>query len=181
MRSNSSDPNIGNLRRSMRSGSVSRIDENSANNIGGNIGSSGIIAKKETTRMQIEKLEQARLDRRKKAEKVRLLRLKEEKRNIANGNPGDIDFQRLIKEFRHNKMGLEQPHIENTHKICVALRKRPVSAKEIQKKDHDSVSIFNPQVTVHNCKLKVDGITKYLDSTDFQFDLTFNESNTTEE
>jgi kinesin family protein 2/24 len=37
----------------------------------------------------------------------------------------------------------------------------------------------NPMVTVHECRYKVDGITKYIDNQDFQFDNTFadNESN----
>lgn len=33
---------------------------------------------------------------------------------------------------------------------------------------------------VHDCKLRVDGITKYLDNTDFAFDHAFDESETTE-
>ncbi|CAM9237843.1 unnamed protein product, partial [Sphacelaria rigidula] len=37
----------------------------------------------------------------------------------------------------------------------------------------DAVSCFNPEVTVHDCKLKVDGISKYLDSVGFRFDHTF--------
>ena len=32
------------------------------------------------------------------------------------------------------------------------------------------VSVVNPRVIVHACKLKVDGITKYLDNQAFQFD-----------
>ncbi|CAN0038863.1 unnamed protein product, partial [Phaeothamnion confervicola] len=35
-----------------------------------------------------------------------------------------------------------------------------------------------PQVTVHDCKLRVDGITKYLDSTAFRFDYAFGEDAT---
>lgn len=33
---------------------------------------------------------------------------------------------------------------------------------------------------VHDCKLRVDGITKYLDNTDFAFDHAFDETETTE-
>jgi kinesin family member 2/24 len=36
-------------------------------------------------------------------------------------------------------------------------------------------------VLVHDCKLRVDGITKYLDNTDFAFDHTFAEDDTTDE
>jgi kinesin family member 2/24 len=136
---------------------------------------------KDSTLAQIQKMEKARQDRRLKTERARVLRAAEEKRNIANGNPGDIDFQRLIVDFRAAKDGSSQPHCAGDVKICVALRKRPVSIKEVQRKDHDSVSVFNPKVTVHNCKLKVDGITKYLDSSDFQFDHSFGDEDTTED
>lgn len=43
------------------------------------------------------------------------------------------------------------------------------------RKDHDAVSCFNPEVTVHDCKLRVDGISKYLDSVGFRFDHAFGE------
>ncbi|KAG5175498.1 P-loop containing nucleoside triphosphate hydrolase protein [Tribonema minus] len=124
-------------------------------------------------------MERARADRRQKTELARVLRAEEEKRNIANGNPGDIDFQRLIAEFRAARAGSDQPHAAGDLKICVALRKRPISAKEVARKDHDSVTVFNPKVTVHNCKTRVDGITKYLDSSDFQFDHAFGDVDTT--
>jgi kinesin family protein 2/24 len=138
--------------------------------------------RRSSTLASIQKLEQARAERRQKAERARVLRAVEEKRNIANGNPGDIDFQRLIELLREERSGTEQQHcIPGELKICIAVRKRPTSEKERKRKDHDSVSIFNPQVAVHNCKLKVDGITKYLDNTDFQFDHTFGEEDTTED
>lgn len=54
-------------------------------------------------------------------------------------------------------------------KICIAVRKRPISAKEVKRHDHDSVSCSNPIVTVHDCKLRVDGISKYLDNVAFEF------------
>lgn len=43
------------------------------------------------------------------------------------------------------------------------------------RKEHDAVSCFNPEVTVHDCKLRVDGISKYLDSVGFRFDHAFGE------
>ncbi len=66
-------------------------------------------------------------------------------------------------------------------KICICVRKRPISDKERNKNDHDSVTCLNPEVWIHSAKLRVDGITKYLDHTSFQFDYTFNEDNTTED
>ena len=40
----------------------------------------------------------------------------------------------------------------------------------------DCVSTSNPKVVVHETKIKVDGITKYIQDTDFAFDNTFNEN-----
>lgn len=37
----------------------------------------------------------------------------------------------------------------------------------------DSVSAANPLIRVHECKYKVDGITKYVENHDFTFDNTF--------
>lgn len=48
------------------------------------------------------------------------------------------------------------------------------------KKDHDSLSCFNPDITVHDCKLRVDGINKYLDNLSFRFDHVFSEQESTE-
>ena len=38
------------------------------------------------------------------------------------------------------------------------------------------VSSANPNIIVHEPKIKVDGITKYIQDTNFQFDNTFNEN-----
>ena len=37
----------------------------------------------------------------------------------------------------------------------------------------DTVSCSNPIITVHECKYKVDGITKFIDNSEFAFDNTF--------
>lgn len=42
------------------------------------------------------------------------------------------------------------------------------------------MSCFNPEVTVHDCKLRVDGISKYLDSSSFRFDYAFGEEVSTD-
>jgi kinesin family protein 2/24 len=59
------------------------------------------------------------------------------------------------------------------------VRKRPISDKERANKDHDSVTCLNPVVWVHNCKFKVDGISKYLDHSSFCFDYGFDDGCTT--
>lgn len=110
--------------------------------------------------------------------------------NIAKGNPGDVDFIGMVERWRQQE---RKEHRVRTSKnaaavsafqksnICIAVRKRPMSEKERVKMDHDSVSVFSPQVTVHSAKYRVDGITKYLTHNSFQLDHAFDESSTTEE
>ena len=60
--------------------------------------------------------------------------------------------------------------------ICINVRKRPLFDKEYQNGEVDAVSTSNPKVVVHEPKVKVDGITKYVNDTHFAFDNTFNEN-----
>jgi kinesin family protein 2/24 len=66
-------------------------------------------------------------------------------------------------------------------KICVLVRKRPLSKKELGSGEIDCVSASNPKIYVHECKIKVDGITKYLEDHEFLFDNSFNDKETTED
>lgn len=66
-------------------------------------------------------------------------------------------------------------------KICVCVRKRPLFDKEYNAGEIDCVSTANPKVIVHECKHKVDGITKYIDSHEFKFDNTYSETETAED
>lgn len=45
----------------------------------------------------------------------------------------------------------------------------------------DCVSVSNPLITVHECKFKVDGITKFVDNSEFLFDNAFSHSESNEE
>lgn len=45
----------------------------------------------------------------------------------------------------------------------------------------DCVSVVNPRMYIHECKIQIDGITKYLEDHEFYFDNSFGENNTTEE
>ena len=38
------------------------------------------------------------------------------------------------------------------------------------------MSVKNPKVVVHECKFKVDGITKYIEDTEFKFDNSYSET-----
>jgi kinesin family protein 2/24 len=66
-------------------------------------------------------------------------------------------------------------------KLNVCVRKRPLFPKEIEKGEIDCISVANPNVSVHECKKKVDGITKYVDNHDFTFDNAFYEKEDTED
>lgn len=79
-------------------------------------------------------------------EEAKLQRNLEEQRNKELGTPGDIDFQRMIRVYRENAPP-EQNHLPpGEMKICIAVRKRPISAKEIKKNDYDSITCSNPVV-----------------------------------
>lgn len=45
----------------------------------------------------------------------------------------------------------------------------------------DSVSTFNPKIVIHECKIKIDGITKYIDDSEFIFDNAFCDDTNTDE
>lgn len=58
-------------------------------------------------------------------------------------------------------------------KINVCIKKRPIFSNELSNGEIDVVSVSNPKVIVHDCKYKVDGITKFIDNQSFDFDNTF--------
>jgi len=95
----------------------------------------------------------------------------------------DKDYQKMI---RNKKADLEDyepdPHVEvGNSKIFVVVRKRPLSRKEQLNGEIDNITCLNPKVIVHECKIKVDGITKYLEDHQFYFDNTFSENESTQE
>ena len=59
--------------------------------------------------------------------------------------------------------------------ICVCVRKRPLFEKETLAGEIDATTCSNPKIIVHEPKLKVDGITKYINSVSFNFDNTYSE------
>ena len=110
-----------------------------------------------------------------------------ESRKINNhesiGRLMDKDYERMIRMKRADIYSSEpEPHtsIDNS-KIFVIVRKRPLSKKEINNGEIDCISCLNPKVVVHECKIKIDGITKYLEDHEFYFDNTFSENENTEE
>ncbi len=95
----------------------------------------------------------------------------------------DKDYEKMIRIKRGDIYSSEpDPHtsIDNS-KIFVIVRKRPLSKKEISNGEIDCISCLNPKVVVHECKIKIDGITKYLEDHEFYYDNAFNENESTEE
>ena len=95
----------------------------------------------------------------------------------------DKDYEKMIRFKRGDIYSSEpNPHtsIDNS-KIFVIVRKRPLSKKEISNGEIDCISCLNPKVVVHECKIKIDGITKYLEDHEFYYDNAFNENESTEE
>ena len=138
--------------------------------------------KKNSTLAEIQRLQKERDERRRAMEQFKTDRAAEDQRNRDNGNPGDVDFQRMIRAFRTAEAPESEQHYPpGDMKICICVRKRPISTKEVKRNDHDSVTCSNPVVVVHDCKLKVDGISKYLDNTCFEVDHSFHEDDTTED
>jgi kinesin family protein 2/24 len=45
-------------------------------------------------------------------------------------------------------------------KISVCFKKRPIFHQELADGEIDVISVSNPKIIVHDCKYKVDGVTK---------------------
>ena len=93
----------------------------------------------------------------------------------------DDDFNFLIQK---KKMQIEyqqpKPHkTSENSKIFVCVRKRPIFQKELMDGEIDCVSAINPKVYIYDCKIKIDGYTKYIDVNEFNFDNSFNENDDT--
>jgi kinesin family protein 2/24 len=131
------------------------------------------------------------------AEEMEILRQRREERKnreekranpqfIPNNEVGktmDADYEKMIRkkktEIYQNKPALHTT--SDKSKISVIVRKRPLSKKEMQNGEIDCVSVLNPKIIVHECKIKIDGITKYLEDHEFYFDNTFGEDSMTED
>jgi kinesin family protein 2/24 len=87
----------------------------------------------------------------------------------------------MIEMFR-DTLPIPKPFIvANINKINVCIRKRPIFEKELAYGEIDSVTCVNPKSIIHETRLKVDGITKFLQNTDFTFDCAYGEHDSSEE
>ena len=64
--------------------------------------------------------------------------------------------------------------------LSVCVRKRPLNAKEQRGQLLDCVTVCNPLIKVLTPKLRVDGITRFIEELAFAFDNTFGEDETTD-
>ena len=88
----------------------------------------------------------------------------------------DAEFDMLIEKHK-SKVGNAAKHVSSSSmNLCICVRKRPLFDKEYNAGEIDCVTAANPKVVVHECKFKVDGITKFIEDTEFKFDNTFHES-----
>jgi len=124
---------------------------------------------------EVERLKENREKRR-----ANLAQIKEDKealRNIDPGNP-NWEFLQMILDYKDQLEfnPLEDGDPISDNKITVAVRKRPMSNKEVKKKEVDVITVpVKDQVIVHEPKTKVD-LTKFLDSQPFRFDVAFDET-----
>ena len=130
---------------------------------------------------EMQQMKQRREDRKKRIEEE-----KQHKKDLIN-DPNyipkhDYDFDFLIQQ-KKSEIENESPFPHDTSegtKIYVCVRKRPIFEKEIQNGEIDCISAINPKVCIYDCRLKIDGYTKYIDINDFYFDNVFNENENTD-
>lgn len=101
--------------------------------------------------------------------------------NLQQGITSDAEFELMIQKNRFTEHMFGKHTASDKLSICVNIRKRPVFEKERISGEIDAVSVANPYIKVHEPKFKVDGISKYVEDTNFTFDNTFNENENTED
>ena len=125
---------------------------------------------------EMQQMKQRREDRKKRIEEE-----KQHKKDLLN-DPNyipklDYDFEFLVNQ-KKSQIETTDPEPHSTsegQKIYVCVRKRPIFDKEIQNGEIDCVTAINPKVCIYDCKLRIDGYTKYIDTNNFYFDNVFNE------
>mmetsp|Transcript_92675 Transcript_92675/g.200355 ORF Transcript_92675/g.200355 Transcript_92675/m.200355 type:complete len:495 (+) Transcript_92675:122-1606(+) len=152
-------------------------------------GASAVPATKRPTSSTVEEIKRIdanREQRRRAAEEVRRSRQEEAERLGAQcgGAAPDIDFHRMVRDFR-SQCPQARDYVEvepsDPDGIFVCVRKRPLQSHEVQSRELDCVTACNPFAIIHERKFKVDGITKCLESHQFEFDRVFDEDSGTED
>ena len=139
------------------------------------------LQRKATTNDKIEQIKIDREQRRLKIEETRKLKSEREANNKLLGIKVDVDFQAMVEIERTKCPPKKQHSLADKMKISVCFKKRPIFQSELANGEIDIVSVKNPKITVHDCKYKVDGVTKTVENVDFKFDNAFCEESTNEE
>ena len=128
----------------------------------------------------LDKMKQKREDRKLRNEERK--REKEDEYNNYNNNKIDPDYDKLIMKKKINFQTNFFPHnlIQN-EKIFVIVRKRPLFPKESTLGEIDCVSALNPSLYIHEPRMKIDGITKYIEDHEFIFDNVFGDHEKTDQ
>jgi len=100
------------------------------------------------------------------------------KKKMKNAHDYEILIQKKKAEIDLQK---KSPHVTSENsKIFVCVRKRPIFDKEIESGEIDCVSALNPKICIYDCKMKIDGYTKYIDTNEFYYDNVFDEGEDTQ-
>ncbi|XP_055618876.1 kinesin-like protein Klp10A isoform X2 [Toxorhynchites rutilus septentrionalis] len=124
---------------------------------------------------EVERLKENREKRRAKQAVIR-----EEKNALMNLDPGNPNWElaAMIREYQSQidfRPLLDGQAIED-HQITVCVRKRPLSRKEVMRKELDVICVpTKDTLIVHEPKTKVD-LTKFLENHNFRFDYAFDDS-----
>ena len=89
---------------------------------------------------------------------------------VRDGHNGYENYDTMIARDWLNDNESKEFSTSNDMKICICVRKRPIFEKELKGGYFDCCSTCNPKIRIHEPKVKVDGITKYIDTIDFNFD-----------
>ena len=104
---------------------------------------------KKSTLATIQAMERAREERRQQMEARKDRKEREKLSNAEKGVVGDVDFVRMISAWRDANKDQAKPHATfSTNEaeknaggaICICVRKRPISRREVSNKDHDAVT-----------------------------------------
>lgn len=124
---------------------------------------------------EVERLKENREKRR-----ARQAEIKEEKVALMNQDPGNPNWEtaQMIREYQNTLefVPLLDGQVVDDHQITVCVRKRPLSRKELNRKEIDVISVpRKDMLMVHEPRNKVD-LTKFLENHKFRFDYAFNDT-----
>lgn len=138
------------------------------------VGAANVGARRSYVVKEVERLKENREKRR-----ARQAEIKEEKNALMNQDPGNPNWEtaQMIREYQST---LEfHPLVDGQaiedHQITVCVRKRPLSRKEVNRKEIDVISVPRKDtLIVHEPRNKVD-LTKFLENHKFRFDYAFDD------